>query len=70
MHASSCGSSLEENTVNLRLDTRTRERLAGLSIYNRSTGHRCACLNSDYREEPPEPFRLAVQKVVRRWGGR
>ena len=60
MYASSCSSSLEKNTVALRLDTRTRERLAGLRIYNRSTGRRCACLDSDYREEPLERLRLRV----------
>jgi len=60
MHASSCSSSLEENTVDSRIVTRTREQLARLSIHDRSTGRCCAGLDSDRCGEPPERFELYV----------
>ena len=60
MHASSCSSSLEENTVKSRIITRTRKYLARLSIHDRSTGRRCACLDSDRCGEPPEGFEPCV----------
>ena len=60
MHASSCGSSLEENTVDSRIVTRTREHLARLSVRYRSARCCCACLDSDRCSEPPERFELYV----------
>lgn len=65
MHASSCSSSLEENTANLYLYTRTWEHLVRLTIRDRSTGRRCACLDPDCSEEPPEHLRICANNLAR-----
>lgn len=60
MHAPSCSSSLEENTVNSRILTRTREHLVRFTIHDRSTGCCRACLDSDRCGEPPERFEPCI----------
>ena len=57
MHASSCSSSLKEDTID---SPRTREHLARLSFHDCSTGRRCACLDPDCRTELSERFDLCV----------
>jgi len=65
MHASSCSSSLQENTVDPPIATRTREYLARLSIHDCSARRCCACLDSDRCEEPPERFELCACDFAR-----
>ena len=65
MHASSCSSSFEENSVNLCLYTRTCEHLVQFTIHDRFTDRRCACLDPDCREEPPEHFRTCARDPAR-----
>ena len=60
MHASSCSSSLEENTVDSHIITRAREHLARLNLYDSSAGRRCACLESDRCNEPSERFKFCI----------